>query len=269
MKMKREKLVRHLEKISCNGQVKEAIFTKGFALQAMTPDHLLLVVAPSLKGVEPLTDDIGVTDLPLFVKALGLMAGEGNEGVEVDVRVEKHRLVIDEGSRGVQRLMTAAPRTIATRVEPETVGKVKEKVNREDDGIALTRSLIDGIRNTFAAYKAVEVELLVGPEGGKVRVGSTKSHLAEFESEALTADEEYTLLFGEQFIDVLSVITDFSSAVMRLSGPEGIVAIEEGSYAYYLSPRARAAEEEAAPAKEPKKGKAKAAAAATAGAEEE
>lgn len=262
MKLKREKLVRHLGKISCNGQVKEAIFSKGFATTAMTPDQLLLVVAPSLKGVEPLSEEVGIAKLPLFVKALGLMAGEGNEGVDVDVRVEKHRLVIDEGGRGIQRLVTAAPRTISTKIESETVAAVKAKVDKDDDGIELTQALINGIISTFKAYDVPEVELEVGPEGGKIRVGSSKSDTAEFESEALKADEEYTLLFGEHFIDVLSVITDFSSAVLKLSGPDSIVLIQEGAYSYYLSPRARAAEEEApaASAKEVKKGKAKAAA---------
>jgi hypothetical protein len=241
MKIDRESLVRHLQRIVCGNQVTEVVFSGAFETAALTPDNLLLVLAPSLAKTRPLfKDPVGVAELAKLVKALSVLAGSANEAAKVNVAVEKHRLVVDEGERGVLRLMTAEPRTIATSVEQETVDKLLAKAPAlGKDGIPLTRQLVEGIRSTFSLFNATEVSLFVGPDGGKVRVGNTNSDLAEFESEQLKASKEYALLFGAHFVQVLGVITNYTEAMLYLGGPKSFVLIDDGGYKYLMSPQAK------------------------------
>ena len=211
-------------------------------MAALTPDKLLLVLAPPLPGAEPLDEDIGIADLGTVIKSFGFIAGEGNETVDVDLRIEGHRLIIDEDHRGVIKLMTASPKTIGTRVEASTVAKLKAKAPTKQ-GVALTRALIEGIKNTFVGLRVEEVEQFVGPKGGKMRVGNENGHLAEFPSKALKDKEAYSLLFGKHLVDVLVEVTDYSTAEMSLGGPGNFVMIKDGEYLYLLSPRLRAVDE--------------------------
>lgn len=242
MKVLRAALVQHLEKITCGGQITEAVFSDAFGTRALTPDQLLLVVAPPLPDVEPLEEEVGIADLAMVTRALGFIAGDGNESTDVNIRIEDHRLVIDEEYRGVQKLMTASPKTIGTRIEDANFDKLMSNAP-EEKGIPLTQALIDGIKNTFAGYKATAVELTVGPKGGKVRVGSENGHYAEFPSKQLKAKTGYTLLFAKHLVDVLAQVTDFGTAELRLGGPGKFILIKSGEYQYLLSPKKRAAEE--------------------------
>lgn len=251
MKVRRASLVQHLQKIICNGQVTEAVFTDGFATHAFTPDTLLLVLAPSLPGAEPLEDEIGIADLATIVKSFGWLEGEGNETIDVHLRVENHRLLIDEEHRGSLHIMTASPKTIGTRIEQSTVDKLLAKEPKPTGkGIALTRDLINGIKNTYAGFKAAELELFVGPKGGKVRVGNDNGNFAEFASKDLKDKTTYSLLFGEHLVDVLSQITDYTHASLQLRGPKAFIVVREGEYRYFLSPRAKSADEKDAVAEE-------------------
>ncbi|KKN68878.1 hypothetical protein LCGC14_0446640 [marine sediment metagenome] len=246
MKIKRDTLIQHLQRIACNGQVTEVVFTGAFATAALTPDHLLLVVAPAIKTRGVLVkkgEEVGVSELTKLMKSLGVLAGTGNEAVDVEIKLVDNRLVIDEGARGVLSLLTAAPKTIGSNLEAESVAKLLAKGPKADSGgLPLTRALVEGIRSTFALYKASELELTVGPRGGKVRVGNDNSDMAVFESAELTAKTDYSLLFGEAFVDVLSIITNYSEAVLVLGGPKKMVLIDDDGYQYLLSPRSPGAD---------------------------
>ncbi len=246
MKIKRDILIQHLQRIACSGQITEAVFTGAFATMALTPDQLLLCIAPPLPKTRVLVkkgEAVGIAELSMFMKALGVLAGQGTEAVSVEIRLEDHRLVVDEGHRGVLHLLTAAPKTIGTMVEEDIVKKIVAKAPKGDSGgIPLTRALVDGIRGTFALLKAEEIELTVGPDGGKLRVGGDNTNDAEFASDTLKAPTEYTLLFGEHFVDVLSIITNYSEAMLYLSGPSKLILIDDGGYKYFLSPRSPGAD---------------------------
>lgn len=242
MKITRSKFAQHLTRLACNKQVTEVVFCNGFAADALTPDQLLLVSVPDLAGAEPLEGEIGVADLELLSRAARMLQGEGNTGVEVDVYVEGGRLVIDDGPRGVQRLVLAAPKTIATRIEAATVAKLFDAV---PDGLSvdLARSTLEGVRDAFTLYKAEEVELQVGPAGVKIIVGTERSHRAEFPVSDTASMQSFSLLFGKHLVDVFGIVTDFSSAKMRVGGPGKAILIEDGEYCYMLSPRSRSADE--------------------------
>lgn len=247
MKVNRQKFLLHLSRLLCDGQATEVVFGGAFSSNALTPDQMLMVVAPDISGVEPLSEEIGVADVPTLISALKLLQGEGNIGVEVNVYVEDNRIVINDGDRGVQRLLIAAPRTIATRIEQETVDAILKDAPK-DKSVALTRAIVDGVRGAFRLYKAEEIEIHVGPKGSKIVVGSERTHQAAFAVDA-KSKEEYVLIFGRHLVDVFGVISDYSSAALRLGGPGKPILVEDGGFRYILSPRIRSADEVKAPVK--------------------
>ena len=241
MRVVREELKQHLDKVTCGGQIAEAVFTGAFAAQVMSLDQLLIVLAPPLERTEPLPEAIGVPDLGKLVKALSVVAGPGSEGEFVEIGVKDHRLILDEEHRGKLRLLLAGINTIGTRIEDPTVKKLTKQIPK-GKGIPLTRAFIDGVRATFSLFKAVEVELFLGPRGGRVQVGSETSDIAVFESKELKSKKAYSLLFGKHFVDVLSVVTNYSEVRLLLGGPEGFAVIQDGEYQFILGPRTRGKE---------------------------
>ena len=271
MKVNRGELLRHLRRVSCHGRVKEVVFQDALAVTALTPDWLLMVLAPPLDGEEPLAGETGITELDTLIKACTMLAdGVDAEEDELDLHLTDNRLVLQEARGGRIKWLTAAQHLIATRVEQATVDKLKEKIGTIV--VPLTPELINDVRGTFLGLKAEEIEMTVGPDGGVIRVGDDQSHAAELPVPALRADPGFTLTFGEHLIDALSSVVD-AAAVLYLNGPNVLVVVQDGDYHYFVSPiapvagkkRQAAAEKAAAPApkaKGAKKGKAKAGAAA-------
>jgi len=245
MKLNREGLIKHLQRISCGGQVDEVVFHDGFATAALTQDHLLCVIAPSIPKSDHLKEEIGVGRLGFFVKALGALSGVGNDAVEVSIKVEEHRIILNEDERGKQKLLTANPSTIGTRIDEETQEKLLA-ASPDGDGIPLTRALVEGIQNTFALYKAEEVELHIGAKKGRYTVGNENSDVAEFPDKSLSHGgkkaDDYSLLFGQHLIDVLGIISNYSEASLVLGGPDTMILIRDGDYKYILSPRSKGAD---------------------------
>ncbi len=246
MKVNRQKFLLHLERLLCGGQVPEVVFRDAFAANALTPDQMLMVVAPSIPTAEPLSEEIGVADLGKMIKQVKLNQGEGNLGVEVNLYVDSddQRLVIDDKDRGVQRLIIASPRTIATRIEQETVDELLSDAPA-GKSVPLTRSIVEGVRNAFSLLKAEEVRLEVGPKGSKIIVGSERTDVAEYALE-YKSKEAYSLLFGKHLISVFSVISDYSKASFTLGGPDNAILVQDGDYKYLLSPRVRSDDEKPA-----------------------
>jgi hypothetical protein len=248
VKLKRALLAHHLQRISCGGQIEEAVFTGAFATNAMSTDIQLLVMAPNLSETRALfkkDEQVGVAELPKLIKAVGTLAGAGNEAVDVEIKFTNHRLVVNEGERGLLNLVTAQPKAINTRVGDEILAKLKAKAPKSGakGGVPLTRTFVEGVRNTFKLFSAQEIELFIGPKGGKVRVGNVESDNAEFAAAELKAAKDYTLLFGEHFVDVLGVITNYNDATLHLGGPDSFILIEDGGYQYMLTPHSRSADE--------------------------
>ncbi len=250
MKTKRDLLIRHLHRISCKGQINEVVFSAAFAAAALSLDHLLLVLAPTLPKTNVLfkkNEDAGIADLSKLIRALGVLSGAGKESVDVEIRHEHrngdHCIVIDEDYRGLLKLLVAAPKTIGTSIEQEVVGKLLAKAPKANGvGIPLTRALVDGIRETFSLLKAEEIELQVGPDGGVVRVGGEHTDSAEFTSEDLKSPKVYTLTFGGHFVDVLSTVVNFNEAMLYLGNPKSPALVDDVGYQYLLLPKSKPAD---------------------------
>lgn len=263
MNLRREDLIQHLKRINCAGKVKQAIFSGAFEAQALTPDHLLLIKAPGLDGVEEgegLEAPIGVADLDLFIKSLSMIPGSEDD-VGCDVSVENHRLVIDEPGRGSVRLLTAQPRTIETRVEDTVVTSLLEGIG--DIVVPLSFGFISGVQRAFDGLKATDIEMVLGPSGGSIRVGDEASHMAQFPLAELTSGTPVKLNFGEHFISVLKTVD--AEAVMYIPiEPNKPIIVQDGDYFYMLSPRSYGADKKKAVKAPAKKAAAKDAALATA-----
>lgn len=238
----REKFVNHLQRIACGGMIKEVIFKGAFAADALTADHMLLVVAPDLDDVEELEGNVGIGDIKKLIAALGFIGGDGDEAADVDVSMQNGRLTIDESTRNARVLLvTANPKTIATRVEEATVAKLLDKIEQADAGtVTLGVDLIDDVRRVFSGLKADTVKLITGPNGGFLKVGTENSDAAEFFSPALTSAQPYTLNFGEHLIQVFGIVS--GDVVLRLPGPNSqTIAIEDEGFTYLISAKAQAA----------------------------
>lgn len=251
MKIPRATLVQHLHKLMCRGQVKDAVFSGAFGTHALSPDHQLLVVAPPLPKTPSLPKDIGLANLDQFIKALAVTAA-GEEVVELELveGATNDYLVVSE-PEWTLKILVAEPKTIGSRVTDKQVEQIQGKVPA-GKGLTLSREMIEGIRSTFDLFKVEEVEVFVGPKGGKIVVGNENSNVAEYESKELKAKSAYSLLFGAYFVDALSSITDFTSAVMKVGGPDSVVVLEDGAYQYLLAPKVRSADEEKAGSKKKK-----------------
>lgn len=238
----RETLINHLKRISVGGQVKEVVFNGAFGAAALLPNHLLLVVAPDIADMEPLDGEVGVGDIKKLINSLGFIGGDGDQNADVDITVENNRLVIDESARNARiKLITANPKTISTRVNDETVDKLLDRIDQADAGsVALGVDLLDDVKAAYVGLKASVVKIIVGPNGGFIRVGTENEDGAEFFSTALVAPKERALNFGEELIKVFETVS--GDVVMRLPGETSqTIAIDDEGFTYLLSAKAQGA----------------------------
>lgn len=235
MQIKRSEFLSHLRRVWCNGQVKEVVFDGGFGAMALTPDHLLLVLAPPLVPGPGLGTEFGVADMDILAKAPAMIPGS-TEDVALDVRLEDERLVIDEGERGVIRLLTAAPRVIATRFEEGKVAALLAKADPNE--ILLPAPVVAAVKSTFSGLRAEETELHLDAFGGTIRVGAENQHVAEFRLAQLKTATPYKVTFGGQLIDVFTVVE--GGATIHLN--PSLMLIAANGFRYLLSPRVRGVE---------------------------
>ena len=98
MLIDREKLIKHLNRIYCNGQIGELVLQPDFGARAITVDQTLLVVAPELEGVEPLSAEVGVMDLKLLIRSLD---GLGSDDPQVSLEFTGNRILIKIDCRDI------------------------------------------------------------------------------------------------------------------------------------------------------------------------
>lgn len=235
MDIPRNVLLDHLRRVRCGGQIGEVVFRPGLAVSALTPDHLMLVEAPALDEAEDLIEDeVGLGALDLLIKTCSGFFDHDEDGEDVvDLVFEDHRLVVDE-TVGRVRILTAEPRTIATRVESKVVSSLLEKIG--DKVVPISASLVENVKRAFSGLKAAHVTLFCGEGGGLIRVGDVNDHVAELAVEDLVFEGEgFEIVLGPHFIDVLATLSD-EAPVAYFSGPESTVTLQDGLFHYILSP---------------------------------
>lgn len=250
MLINRKAMVDHLGKVYCNGQVKEAVFTEGFECAALNADHQLVVLAPGLKGVEPLPEPVGVIDVSLFKRALSSLAGDSDE---VAIDFEDNRIKLEQKHGGRIRLLTATVNLISSAMKPATVQKIREmfpvapppKKGKKaapvvDGAVPLSETVIKGYLEQAGLIGPETVTLRVGKTGSVLVIGQESGHMGELDIPAKLDDGEksYELIFSAKLMtDVFKQLSDYTQTSLILTGPDSMAGIREGGYEYVLSPQ--------------------------------
>lgn len=237
MLVARKRMIDHLGKIFANGQIKEAVLQDAFGCNALNVDGQLLVLAPSLKGVEPLPEPVGLVDVSLLSSALKSLGGDTDE---VAVDFEDDRILVDERHGGRIRLLTAAPNLIQSSVKQETVDKVLASAGKDSSEVALSQVVVQGLLEFSSLLKPEIITLKVGKKASEFVVGQSTGHYAEFDL-AAKAKAAYELVFSAKLIiDVFRQLNDYTSTKITLTGPDSIIVVSEGEYRYVISPQEEA-----------------------------
>jgi hypothetical protein len=229
----RNEVVAHLEKIRVGGQLNEVILSGSFEVAAIKQDQQLLVIAPPLK-TEPLPNPVGVDNLDLLIRAL--KAGEGREA---SISFEDRKIHVASKHAGRIKLVTMAPETIHTSIDPANLSKVTGLLEQYPTSIPLSQAVVEGVINTFALLKAEDIYIQVKTTGVTIVVGHETSHNAEYDlNGAPGATQEFTLMLdGKIVTDVFKQLKDFTQSSLTLTTPNGLVAVREGAYTYIISPK--------------------------------
>lgn len=231
MLVERKKLVDHLEKIYCDGLLKDVVLTDRFGASGFSVPQDLLVIAGQRDWALPLAGELGVVNLELLIKILGI--GD-DEKIAFDV-TEQH-IVLETNERTI-KLVTAAPRVIGSKVDPHIQEKVLGLIPADRKWIPLGFQLVKGIQEAISKLKAENVLFLCTPNGTKVVVGEERQNSVSFRFPDLVTAEEFKLTFPTTLINpVLNQISDFTKAEIMVIGPATIVPIREGDYTYIMSP---------------------------------
>lgn len=232
MQINRTQMRDHLGMIYVDGQIGEAVLYDGFACNAMNQDGQLLVIAPSIKGVEKLPEPVGMVDIDLFRKVLG---GPGDEEVSIDFVDERIQL---DDFQGRARILTAAPNLIGSNVKDETVEKVTENLPekpKKAEKAPLTEQLVQNVIKTYSWISPEIVTIRIEESSAEVIVGQETGHYFEYDIE-LESDEPYDLVLSADLVNaVFKQINDYTSASLVVTGPESIVCINQGDYQFIMS----------------------------------
>lgn len=237
MQVERKRFMEHLAKIHANGQIKEAVLHDSFACNALNGDGQLMVMAPSLKGVEPLPDQVGVTDVALlrsFIKSVG------GEGEQIGLEFKDAEIHLGHRHGGQIEMKTALPHLINSVVKPETVSKVVASIPKGAAEFPLSQATIQGVQETSGLIKPEIITLQVGKKGSTFVVGQSTGHIAKFPCEAKCGrgQDDYELIFSAKLLlDAFAMMHDYTATKIQLTGPDSMVVLSEGAYKYVVSPQ--------------------------------
>lgn len=238
MLIDKDRIVGHLKKLRCNGQIQEAIVVGAFSSAAVSASQELIVIVPGLDKVEPLSSEpVGVVDLELFIRALGSLSGDKGD---IGIVFENNRIRAEQRHGGKMSFAVASPTTIGTRISAETQVQAVAFIEKGVE-VALDQTTVNGVLETAKLLKAEEIQINVRVAGGNIFVGAEVSHNATFEVAKLVpvvGTPDYTLHINAAILlAVFEQITDYTQAKLILTGPDSMVAVREGGYIYIISPK--------------------------------
>jgi hypothetical protein len=239
MIVKKADIIAHLERIHMGGQITEAVFYDKFACDAISVDRAVLV---STKGIQsdPLPQPVGVMDLKLLITALKSLGDDTEGNIALDFVGD--RIVIEERGRGVIRMVTSSPATIATQIKPETLEKIQTMIGSVE-GYILPQAVVGSVTKTQNLLKADEVRVIVDPALTSLNwiIGKRTSNFAEVPMTLgvnPAAAEKYELVFDpNKIIAVLDQVVDFTHTHLILTGPASLISVKDLTHTYVLSPQ--------------------------------
>lgn len=231
MLVERKKLTEHLSHLNCGGLLKDVILTDRFKAAGFSINQDLLVVTQGLDKADPLPAELGVVNLELLIRSLGIGDDE-----KVSFDIDGPHLILQSSDRKIS-LVTAAARVIGSRADEHMVDKLLKPLTGALPWAKLGLRIVTGIQEGIQILAAEHVIFHVTPKGTRIVVGESAANSIEFNFPELKYETEYQLMFHAGLISpVLKQITDFTKAEMLLTGPESVVPIREGNYMYVMSP---------------------------------
>ena len=240
MLVDRKVMIEHLAKVAVNGQITEAVFTGAFECRALTTDGQLMVLAPALKDVEPLTEDVGCTNLAKLQGALKSLVGDN---AKVAIEFVDERIRLEQRHGGWIHLATALPKLIQSHVQPDTVKKVLAAIPKKPVEVALSQVVVQTVLEAASIVKPEAITLKVEKSGGTLVLGQDTGDQAGIALPIKLAkgEEPYELRFAARvLLDVFKQLSDFTSSKLTLTGPDSIAIVGEGAYRYVISPQEKA-----------------------------
>jgi len=237
MQFSRDAIIDHIRHVHAGGLVEEAVFSGRFDVQALTLPGTVLVLAGALSGAEPLPHPIGLGDLGRFLRALEKMTSDESD-VTLSLDVDAGRIALGTSYGGALSFRTLLPETVGTQILPETVAAIWSGVAGAAS-IPLTQTLAQGILRSIPVVDASVVTICARPSRSWIVVGSESRsfHRFPFPFHQLPVVEPFDVtLEARQFATLLQQIRDFGQSELLVSGPDGCLALREGSYRYVVSP---------------------------------
>lgn len=231
MLIDRKALVAHLGHIRCEGLLPDAVLSGQFISAGASADRQVMVLAGGMPKVDPLAEEVGVTNLELLNKVL-----ESMDDDNINLTVENGFIVVTAHDRTF-RLVTAAARVIGTRIDQQLVDRIRALVPDNAPWGNLEHQFVRGVMKAASILKADVMTLSVGPNGSSLGVGEERLNIARFDLPAFKDAQSYELTLPKTvMVPVLTQLTDFTKAQMCLTGPDSVIAIREGTYTYIISP---------------------------------
>lgn len=232
MRIARKAFVTHLQHLNCGGLLPDIALTGQFiGVGATVGDRGVMVMSGPVEKADPLSEEIGVTNLELFIKVLQSM-----EDDEVSLNIEDRFIVVAAHDRTF-KLITSAPRVLGTRIDDDMKVKILQLIPATAEWNSLEHRFVEGVLSAAQILKAEVLILTIGPTGGYMEVGDPKINVARFDLPDLKAPSEYQLLLSAAYmVPVLKQLTDFTKAQIVVTGPESVIAVREGGFTYIVSP---------------------------------
>lgn len=232
MKLDRTNLIDHLSRISCEEEITEVVLNADLSVAAMTPDQAFFVSAPKWSKKPILPEALGVISLTTLLKALNKLVASD----KVEFTYEENRLIIEEGVHRL-RLMVADPDVIGTRVDEDNAKMIVDTIH-QGESFDIPKEIAHGILDIQDLLNAMELTLIVTPEGSKIWVGPETGHNDVISWDGLKGDGEYKLILqANAMVAALKQIKDYDTVQFVLTGEDSSVAIvDNDDFVYVLSP---------------------------------
>lgn len=255
MQLSRSRLIKHLNRITADGMISDAVLWPDFSSIAIHKSHTFLVDAPPLVGdadnlegsdEEHLDEHVGLMQISTLRKALK-KSKDGAPQVELEYNTKSKRIILHEALQTVS-LVTASPETIPTRLvddwTPDEEAKLRQAIMDDFSENGETFPIPENVASTFLDMQSLmgadSVDVDMTSSGAQLVVGAETGNYSRITWGGLEWPEEYRESYrADVMAAAFNRIDDFGEATITLLGPDDSMAVEYEGYTYVLSPRSK------------------------------
>lgn len=230
MLVNRMDLIRHLNRLHCDGLIPEVALGSQLGATAQSTRGDLIVTTPGLAGVASLPREIGLS-LEMLIGALA-----GVKGDKVEIQIDGKGIALQCSDRLIRRDLIE-PDLITTKMEDvKYVRKVQDLLEHAWQQFPLIRSrnVVQAIRNLRAELVALQLR----PSGMTLLVTDASRQTAvEFEVPEVKTQASFTLLVSARIVRGVFDHVGDSELTIAFAGPNGILGLRLGREVQYnISP---------------------------------